>query len=185
MFSGRPGLNPCMGFVASIETDVGDCLRLLHPDGQLGGKALLALLTALGNLCPTTDDHDLRAWFGRLEAHAERPICTLTASLMGAWYAGDWDYRDDEYSIFQHRSPEMPLTEQDFKRMLNQVAERWGDIEQLRTTTDVLLGALRAAQLEETWWYHPVWTLRDLDALTHTFRLAAERYARRARIRFA
>jgi hypothetical protein len=173
-----------MGFVASIETDVGDELRLLHSDGQLGGKALLAFLTALGAICPRINDYDVRAWFERLEAHTERPICSLTASLIGAWYTGDWDYRDDEYAFFQHRSPQMPLTEQDFKHTLNQVAERWADIEQVRTTTDGLREALRAAQLEETWWYHPVWTLRDLDALTQTFRVAAERYAKRVRIRF-
>src|SRR5262245_38132077 len=107
-----------MGFVASLETDVGDSLRLFHPDGQLGGKALLALLTALGNLCPTTDDHELRTWFGRLETFCALPICTLTVSLAGAWYAGDWDYREDEYAIFQQRSPQTPLMEQDFKRML-------------------------------------------------------------------
>jgi hypothetical protein len=173
-----------MGSVASIETDVGDNLRLLHPEGHLGGKALLSLLTALGNFCPTTDDRELRAWFARLEAHTKISICALAESLMGAWYAGDWDYREDEYFIFQHRSPHTSLTEEEFKRTLQHIAERWGDLELLRTTTNLLLHILTIAQLEETWWYHPDWTLRDLRALAHALSLAAERQAARVRIQF-
>jgi hypothetical protein len=173
-----------MGFVASIETDIGDNLRLLHADGQLGGKALSSLLTALGNLCPETDDRELHVWFERLESHAGISICMLTAPLLGAWYAGEWDYRDDEYDIFRHRSVQMALSEEEFKQTLQQIAARWGDIEQLHTATDVLLQSLTEAQLEATWWYDPDWTLRDLRALAQTFTLAAERHATQARIKF-
>ena len=173
-----------MGFVASIETDIGDNLRLLHADGRLGGKALLSLLTALGNRCPETDDHELQAWFERLESFASLSICTLTAPLMGAWYAGEWDYRDDDYDIFRRRSPQMPLSEELFKQTLQHIAARWGEIEQLRAATEVLLQALDGAHLEATWWYDPDWTRRDLGALMQTLTLAAERYASQARIKF-
>ncbi len=175
-----------MGFVASVETDVGDYLRVLHPDGQLGGKPLLSLLTALSDFCSASSDtaRDLRTWFVHLEAHLQGSICTVIAPLLHAHYDGEWDYRADEYALFQQRSPQMPLTEAEFRQILDQIAVRWGELEQVRSAVTTLLQVLTDVQPEATWWYDPDWTLRDLQALSQTLSLAGERQARQVRIQF-
>jgi hypothetical protein len=175
-----------MGFVASVETDVGDYLRVLHPDGQLGGKPLLSFLTALGDLCSARGDTDpdLRTWFMRLEAHLQAPICMAIAPLLNAHYDGEWDYRADEYPLFRQRSPHMPLTEAEFQQILNQIALRWGEIEQVQSAATLLFEVLTAVQPEATWWFDPDWTIRDLEALSQTLTLAGERQARLVRIQF-
>ena len=175
-----------MGFVASVETDVGDYLRVLHPDGQLGGKPLLSLLTALSDFCSASSNTDpnLRTWFEHLEAHLQGSICAVIAPLLNAHYDGEWDYRADEYILFQQRSPQMPLTEAEFRRILDQIAVRWGELEQVRSAVTLLRQVLTAVQPEQTWWYDPDWTIRDLEALSQTLTLAGERHARQIRIQF-
>jgi hypothetical protein len=94
------------------------------------------------------------------------------------------NYGDDEYVLFQQRSPHMSLSEQEFRQALHQINERWVDLGPLQTTIHVLLEALTVTRLEETWWYDPEWTLQDLQALAHTLALAARRYATQVRIQF-
>ena len=173
-----------MGFIADIETNIGEYLRVLRTDGLLGGKAALSFITAGWVIdCPESEA-DVKEWFSKLEAYAKEPIYQLFDILMQASYSGEWDYNEDEYEFFLHRHPEDPMTEERFKKTLQDIEGKWVDVKALLACVDELLRLLTEAKLEETWWYVPGETELDLQALSQTLSLATNRRARRVRIRF-
>ncbi len=169
-----------MGYVASVETDVGDRFQLLHPMGELGGKPLEAFLTPLYAYCSGTEMQDMQGWISRLEAHSEEPICQLAKPLLRCYYAG---YDEDAFSWLQ-QIPQKSFTEEQLRRTIQELTDKWVDAKQLLASVEELTRLLTEANLEATWWYDPEWTIADLHALSQTLRLAIERKAEKVRIRF-
>lgn len=178
-----------MSFTASLETDTGEVLNLLDPSGNLGGfggKAILSFLTGLEIYCSPQEDRveDINQWFSKLETIGKEPLCHLNQPLLQSYYSGDWDYAEDEYEFFLHRSSEGPLTEDSFRETIQAVKQKWVDVQQLLENVSYLTRLLAEANMEAAWWYEPHTTEADFRALLETSSLAAKRGARQVRIQF-
>jgi hypothetical protein len=147
---------------------------------------LSSFLAGLHALCDEpSDPHvqaEIHAWVTAFERAVDEPLCTLAQPLLSAWYSGFWDFTEADYAIYRQRYPDDPLTEEAFKQTIQSLDKRWGDIDALLSTTTKLVTGLTDAQLEETWWYHPVWTVWELLALSQTLTLAQSRHTTRVRI---
>jgi hypothetical protein len=175
---------------ATIETDIGERYRLLYPDGHLGGKALLSFLTALSVFCfeePSTDTEsaiELTQWFQSLQTVSSVSLHHVGQPLVHAFYAGDWNYTEDEYALFQARSLAMPLTEHEFKQTIRDIEAKWTATSLVQESVHVFLTTLRESSPLPTWWYDPDWSLLDMDTLAQTLQLAKTRKAEQIRIQF-
>ncbi len=76
----------------------------------------------------------------------------------------------------------MPLTEDEFKKAIQQTEEAFRDITSLLTVVNEFLRLLTETELEPTWWYVPEATENDFRALAETLSFFAKRGAREARI---
>jgi len=168
-----------------VETNIGERLIALHTDGRIGGKAVLSFLAALSLYCAEAQvNEDMLQWFSRLETVAKGSIRGITRSLIQSFYGGYWDYGEDEYEWFLHRTRDTTVTEDAFKETIRQVQEKWVDVEDILGGTNRLVQLLTEAEPESTWWYAPGITEADLRALAQTLELAAARKAQRVRLRF-
>lgn len=173
-------------FYAVVESDIGDILNVLQSKGRIGGKGVLSFLTGLSWYCSESDvEADMQRWFSKLEAYTKEPLCHLTQPLLQSFYSGDWDYNEDEYKFFLHRTRDTTVTEEKFKETVQQVRQKWVDAEPLFAGVNELTGALAEAELEATWWYEPGGTDADFQALSQTLSLAIQRRAQRVRIKFS
>ena len=173
-------------FRATVETDIGDRLRLLRPDGRTGGHAVLSLIMGIATYCSNGSSQDeLMSWFSELEEKAQEPICEFTQVLLTSFYSGEWDYKEDEYEWFHHRSPDDHLTEEEFRQTIQEVLQKWVDARRLLKTISDLLTLLEAQEPEAQWWYEPRATEADLRTLSETLLLAIKRQARQVRIQFS
>ncbi|HEU5015459.1 MAG TPA: hypothetical protein VFT66_23260 [Roseiflexaceae bacterium] len=177
-----------MSFSAILETDTHERLRLLLPDGTFGGNALSSLLTALHALCDAASDSRLQAeiqtWAMMIEHAIDESVCVFMQPLLKAWYSGFWDFTEDDYTIYWYYNPDNSLAEEAFKQTLRMLDQRWGDVDALLLATNKLLNSLNNVQPNETWWYHPIWSVWDLRALSQSLALAQARRATRVRIQF-
>jgi glycine/D-amino acid oxidase-like deaminating enzyme len=172
-------------FYATVETDVGDVLNVLHFEGRVGGKGILSFLTGLSWYCSKTEvKADMQRWFSALEAYAKEPVCHSTQLLLQSFYSGDWDYNEDEYEWLLHRTHDTTTTEESFRETVRQIRQKWVDLERLRAEVTQLIRALIGAKLGAAWWHEPGATNADLQALSQTLSLAAERGAEKVRIKF-
>jgi len=170
-----------MSFVAFVETDAGDPLRVRHSDGRLGGNALVTFLVPSSTYCSGAKvPSEVQQWFSKFEVETKGAICLLAE----AFYSGNWDYGEDEYEEFLRDSPELLLTQEEFKKTIRQVMQKWVDIEHLLASVNKLINIFESANFEASPWYDPKWTLNDFQALSRTLSLAVERGAKRARIKF-
>jgi hypothetical protein len=169
-----------MSFVAFVETDNSDPLRVRHSDGRLGGNALVTFLVPLSAYCSGIKvPSEVQQWFSKFEVEAKGEICILAE----AFYGGKWDYNEDEYEKFLRESPELPLTQEEFKKTIREVMQKWADIQRLLTSVNKLISMFERANLDASPWYDPKWTMNDFQALAQTLSLAVERGAKRARIK--
>ncbi len=176
-------------FHAAVETDVGDRLQLILPDGRIGGKGILSFITAVSAYCAGTNEEDLRIelsnWFTRLEEYSKESICHRTQILMQSFYSGEWDYGEDEYQLFIRRFPLDRISEEQFQNTIQQIKQKWVEVRGLLAEVNDLSLALRQARIENTWWYEAGETEIDFDALSQTLSFAVERKAERVRIKFS
>jgi len=170
-------------FYAAIETDTGEFLNVIRPDGRIGGKAVLSFLLGLSGYCSKSGDLEL-GWFATLEARSSEPICQLLHPLLHSFYSGDWNYKEDEYEFFRRRAPEMSLTEDEFREIMHQIIEKWTDLGLILSNVGELMKLVKEDELEASSWYVPRDTVTDFDALFQTLKMASERKAHRVRIRF-
>ena len=106
-----------MGWSAIIETDRWDVYRLIRPNGGTGGKALLSFLSMANAGCEKYDhirESDY-AWIETFSKMSGVRFCELVTQLDAICYSGNWYYKVDEFELFQRRSPNMQMTEADFK----------------------------------------------------------------------
>jgi hypothetical protein len=185
-------------FWAHLETDVGEQLRVLRPDGTIGGKAILSFIVGIENYCMMItasvntsqeeshpDMQMMLQWFAKLELHTHQPICSLTQLLQQAYYSGDWSYNENEYNWFLHQQPEFgkALSEEKFKETIRQVNQKWVDAGMLFANINKLIRALLEADLQNTWWYASKHSETDFQALAYTLSLAIQRGAEQVRIK--
>ena len=168
---------------AFVEADTGECLRVIRDGGGTGGKAVLAFLIPLSVYCLGTKDDELRAWFSHLDSVTDKSLCDLCHPLERAYYTGEWNYTEDEYQFFLRRSPGLQMPEENFKKAVRQVSEKWTDIEAVIRSIEALLPLL-AGVTEETYWYKPEDTIPGFQDLLTTLTLLSQRDARRIRIKF-
>jgi len=172
-------------FKATIETISGDRLTVHHNDGKLGGKAALALFTGLTLYCLQDKGIEL-TWFAELDAKSAEPICSLVAPIIESWYSGEWgEYSEEDYIDFIHRSGDLSVSEEDFRKTTKEVREKWVDTHKLVVSLEKFIGLLRRVNPKNhEAWYEPEATLDDLDALYKTLLLYAEQSSDRVRINF-
>src|SRR5687768_17684095 len=93
-------------WMAFVETDLGEVIRVIRPDGLTGGKALLSFLTitVLGCRKGNPTEEDIVSWIDDFNENSEINFCTSLERLNHAYYPGNWDYQEDEYDFFLHRS---------------------------------------------------------------------------------
>lgn len=99
------------------------------------------------------------------------------------YYSGNWDYQEDEYDFFVHRSPGLEMSELEFQRTVTEVREMWVEIHVLINDVRVLVSEFRKGYLKETDWYVEEDTIGDFEGLLNTLILAKERNAKEVRIR--
>ena len=163
-----------MGFSVLVETGVGETLRIKSPEGHYGGKAILTFLTIYsGYISDFYKGESIEvAWYQELEHKAKLNL----RKLAEIYYAGDWDYEEDEYDNFRRNHPTMYLdmNEKNFKRTINAVHKKWTPVNELTPMVEGLLHIL--PEMSETYWYSPTDTLDDFAGLLETFKLIEERH---------
>jgi len=174
-----------MGWSAIVETDFGDRYTLIRPDGMFGGKALLSFLSILDSHCNDgyVNGDTVIDWITKFNEQSNCDFCETIRKLLNAYYAGDWDYKEDQYNIFRLRDPGFQITEADFKRTIREIREKWTNIAELIEELQVLIDEFQKGYLEETDWYVEEDTIGDFEGLLQTLILAKERKAKRVRIR--
>jgi hypothetical protein len=167
-----------------VESDVGDVLRVLLDDGISTGKHILNFLDGLATYCiQKKDEEDVQEWFFKLQTKTKIPICQLDETLTQSFCIGEFNYQEDEYDLYLHRSPAMDLTEDQFKKTVQQATEAFTDIESLLRVTNEFIRLLTETELKSTWWYVPEATENDFHALAQTLSFVAKRGAKEARIK--
>lgn len=152
-----------MGQRAFVQSDIREQLRLVYPDGTLGGKAVLALLVASVSYCSTDEtETDIETWFAELESHMRYSLCEIVRPLMARWYAKDEGIRDSDQAL----------------------EGEWVDANLLLATINDLINALLTYKPKMTWWYQPEDTLVDCQVFAQTLLLLIGRHAKKVRIFF-
>lgn len=178
-----------MSVAAMIETDHGECFRLWHEDGLMGGQGIESFLNVLINYC-FEDEDDARSqevddWFAQLESVSGQSICELTKPLRTGFYYGSWEYTEDEYERFLTQARDMPLSEAEFKQMLRHVDSTWVPADKVLDMVTTLIDLLMGTDLEATWWYDPQETLDDFRALKQAVEIANRAPECKMRIQFS
>lgn len=163
-----------MSVAAMIETDHGECFRLWHDDGLMGGQGIASFLRSLLIYCDKDDSdfEETRQWFARLDLVSEIPLCELAKPLLTGHYFGYWDYGEDEYEYFSSRSRNLPLSEEEFKQTIQKLRKLWIPANDMLNVADGIIKIFMKADLEATWWYDPQETLDDFRALKKTVEIA-------------
>jgi len=171
--------------MAFVETDLGEVVRIIRPDGLTGGKALLSFLTTSAVGCHKGDsaEEDIVSWVKDFNENSKIDFCRTVERLNRLYYSGNWDYQADEYEFFLQRSPSSEMSELDFQRAVKEVREMWADIHDLINDVRVLVSEFRKGYLKETDWYVEEDTTGDFEGLLNTLILAKERNAKEVRIR--
>jgi|GEM_PF-2308795 hypothetical protein len=172
-------------WMAFVETDLGEVIRVICPDGSTGGKALLNFLTTAEAGCRkgNSAEEGVAAWIHDFNENSEINLCDTVEKLNHVYYSGNWDYEEDEYNFFIHRSPGSGMSEADFKRAIEEVRKMWTDIEGLIKDIKVLFNEFRKGYLKETDWYVEQDTVGDFEGLLNGLLLAKDRDAKEVRIR--
>jgi hypothetical protein len=174
-----------MSVEATIETEYGERILLWYPNGLLGGKAIASFLGVLDLYCLGSDKfQDVRHWFARLESVSGVSICDLTAPIIIGHYYGSWNYTEEEYERFSVWAAAMPLSEEEFKQTLRQLANTWVPAEEMLDMATILVDLLTKTDLEATWWYDPEDTLADFRALREAVAIANRGPECKLRIQF-
>src|SRR5215211_2261409 len=165
-----------MGWNAIVETDFWDALKLIRPDGIIGGKAVLSFLTIVDSKCNHGHDAagDIAKWIIKFNEVSGYDFCETSAKLINAYYGGNWEYEDDQYNIFQLRNPDFEITETDFKRTLREIRGKWTNIDEITKAVQVLTNEFKKGYLEQTDWYVEQDTIGDFEGLFQTLVLAKQ-----------
>jgi hypothetical protein len=173
-----------MGFLARVES-VTNCLNVWHPDGYVAGKAILSFLDGAFSYCiEAVERDDVVEWFGFLSQLAQEDVCNLTESLRWCFYSGDWSYEEDEYEFFLARSPEMPISKEEFKKTIADVRRRWVDAAALLLNVKKLANLFTVHELPDTWFYDAKETPKQFQALARTIETLISFGSEEVRIRF-
>ena len=172
-------------WTAFVETNFGEVIRVICPDGSTGGKALLNFLTITESGCrkDISTDEDVVAWINDFNENSGADFCDTVEKLIHVYYPGNWDYQDDEYDFFLHRSPGLGMSEIDFRRAIAEIREKWTDIQELIKDVKVLVDEFRKGYLKETDWFVAQDTVSDFEGLWNALILAKGRDAEQVRIR--
>lgn len=174
-----------MGWVAFIETDFGETLRVIRPDGRIGGNALLSFFTIAASGCDKNNFliDELKPWVTKFNENSKYEFCSTVDLMNKAIYSGNWDYQDNEYDFFLYRSPGLEISEVDFKKTIKIINKKWTDIQELIRDITILVDEFKKGYLKETDWYVEQDTIGDFEGLLNTLILAKKRNAEKIRIR--
>lgn len=172
-----------------VESDSGELLRIIRPDGTFGGKAILAFLTSFSKYRHhVVEDEDrpveTLAWFDELNNLAEKALRDKLAPLENAYYAGDWgDYALDEWEFFIRRN-KININQWQFEQALASVHEKWTLINKLRHSVTYLLQILETNEIKPANWYYPDDTIPEFQGLEQSLYILKERHTKLVRIKF-
>ena len=174
-----------MGWSAIVETDFGDRYTLIQSGGVIGGKALFSFLAIVDSKCSHGHNADgaVAKWIIKFNEVSEHDFCETSAKLINAYYGGDWEYEDDQYNVFLLRNPGFEITEASFKRTLEEIREKWTEVNEIIEAVQALIVEFNKGYLEQTEWYVEPDTISDFEGLLQTLVLAKQRQAKKVRIR--
>ena len=154
-------------WMAFVETDLGEVIRVICPDGLTGGKALLSFLTIAESGCRKCNsaEEDVAAWIDDFNENAEIDFCDAVEKLNHVYYPGSG------------------MSEADFIRAIKDIREMWIDIQGLIKDVKVLVDEFKKGYLKETDWYVEPDTMGEFEGLLNTLLLAQNRNAKEVRIR--
>lgn len=174
-----------MGWSAFVETEFGERFRLILPNGSTGGKSLLGFIQIAESGCENDliPIEGLETWISRFNQSSLTQFCPLLSVLSKAMYTGDWEYDENEYEAFimRHRMYKN-ITVDDFKRTIDEIADKWTDLDWIMDVVKSFIDEFEKGYLEETEWYSQIGTTNDFKALTECLHLAKERDTREVRI---
>jgi hypothetical protein len=169
-------------FWGYVEADTGDVLSIKHPNESVGrGNPLLIFQAALSNYCAGVGEEDPN-WFKTLEAQLPEPLCTLCQPLLNALCDGEWRYEIDEYDLYLKRAAEPKMTPEEFFNAVTGYENAWVDIEALKRCSDLVSAALKVESLKG-YLFGIEYIITDVEALSYTLSILAERGAGEVRIR--
>ncbi|HLU09563.1 MAG TPA: hypothetical protein VK003_07840 [Oceanobacillus sp.] len=87
-------------------------------------------------------------------------------------------------SFFLNRATEGPIAEQEFKKTIQELREKWVSASELLSSVNTISEILGKMDLERSLWFEPIETLVDFEALSNTLLLHIKRYADMVRIKF-
>ena len=170
-----------MGFSMELETDTGDLLQIICPDGQFGGKAIISFATTCNSY---KDMHDTQSreyqWFKKLKEFAKKDI-ELIGNII---YSGNWSYDEEEYERFQKCEGDFhKISEEEFVKGIRALEKMWTPITTVICIVEELLDAFPEMGKEETYWFSPKDTVIDFQGLFNTLLLAKSRHCKKIRLR--
>lgn len=169
-------------FIASVEARDGDRLIVLSREKLVVGEMLINFLLSMNAYCK--GDLESR-WLRALEPYFEKQLCDTIHPLLRAHYSGYWEYEEDEYEFFIKRMGEVPISEEEFKRTIQEVRSMWTDVYIVRDILTELLAALEKAHLDPVGsFYEPPQTEDEIRGLLETVELLIGRNVEEIRIAF-
>jgi hypothetical protein len=180
-----------MGFWLQIQADNGsEVLRNIHPDGGIGGKAILAFLIGLSNYTHRLEDKSddsaelslsyVYDWFSRVETIMGKTFLPRCEALLESMWGNGGDpteFREHEYAFFLHRNPSSrSMSESQFQELVRSNQARWQPIEDVLHGVELLLEMFRQPGIEPLeGFYAPEDTIPDFEALQFNIRLLKQR----------
>lgn len=79
-------------------------------------------------------------------------------------------------SFFLNRATEGPIAEQEFKKTIQELREKWVSASELLSSVNTISEILGKMDLERSLWFEPIETLVDFEALSNTLLLHIKRW---------
>ena len=154
-----------MSYYAYIEILDGDEIVVRTKSDRFVKDLILEFMLAYQSYIENYGSIEVNEWFEALEKKATGDVREIVA----AFYAGDWQYSLTDYKIFlEDLGENVSLTEQEFKKTINNLAQKWIYFLTYKNCLIELLRVLPEMEYISTFWFDPEKTLVGLKGILHT-----------------
>jgi hypothetical protein len=168
-------------FFGVVQTDTGETLNIMHPEGQMGGNPIFTFWTELRSYCDGNEtEHS--AWFKRAEALLAQELCLFCQPLITSLCDGNWNYTEDDYDLYGMRAGASKMSAEEFLKRVSDTHNAWVDIHSLINCVEQLTSLLKSISENENQWRDSSEILKDFEALHETLLLLAKRKTSQVRI---
>jgi hypothetical protein len=172
-----------MGFYGFLDIKNGKTISIDNEHGLNVGNPLAAFLS-------TYMSYDLEGlaseedypWFARLESQTNVPL----RLLVRCFYAGEWDYKPDEYAKYLEAWGSVNvkiMSEEEFKQYLLDLERTWTPIDAVIEAVGEM-NRILPSMGEDTYWFTAEDTLPAFQALLKNLTRAKENGGEEVRIQF-